>query len=104
MAELVGKRYASSLFEVGLELESIDKFKNQLEFIKETFLSEEKLLDILEHPRISKDEKRKLVVAIFDKNISQELLNLLFIIIDKRREKSIKNIILFSKTIKIYWK
>lgn len=93
MAELVGRRYASSLFEVALELESIDKFKNQLEFIKETFLSEEKLLEILEHPMISKDEKRKLVEAIFDKNIAQELLNLLFIIIDKRREKSIMDIV-----------
>lgn len=93
MAELVGKRYASSLFEVGLELENIEEFHSQLQFIKETLISEEKLLQILEHPRIAKDEKRKLVESIFKKNISREVLNFLYVIIDKKRESSIMDIV-----------
>lgn len=93
MAELISKRYASSLFEVGLELNNIDEFQNQLGLIKKTFESEEKLLQILEHPRISKNEKRDLIDSIFKKEVSQEVLNFLFIIIDKRREKNIIDII-----------
>ena len=93
MAELVGKRYASSLFEVGLEFKNIDEFQKQLKFIKDTLLSEEKLLEILEHPRISEGEKKKLVESIFGKNVSEEVLNFLYIIIDKRRESSIIDIV-----------
>lgn len=93
MAELVGKRYASSLFEVGIELKKLDDFHSQLELIKKTFLSEEKLLQILEHPRISKGEKRSLVENIFKQSVSKEILNFLFIIIDKRREASLMDIV-----------
>lgn len=93
MAELVGKRYASSLFEVALELKKIDNFHSQLEFIREVFTSEEKLLAILEHPRISRGEKRSLIENIFKANVSKEILNFLFIIIDKRREDSLMDII-----------
>ena len=74
MAELVGKRYASSLFEVALELKKIDNFHSQLEFIKEIFTSEEKLLTILEHPRISRSEKRSLIENIFKANVSKEYI------------------------------
>lgn len=93
MAELVGKRYASSLFDVAVDLNKIDDFHSQLEFIKNIFSSEGKLLTILEHPRISRGEKRNLVEEIFKKSVSQELLNFLFIIIDKRREDSLMDII-----------
>lgn len=93
MAELVGKRYASSLFEVGLELGRIDDFHSQMKFVGETFKSEEKLLLILEHPRISSKEKQDLVNSIFGKNVSDEIINFLSIVIDKRREDSIMDII-----------
>lgn len=93
MAELVGKRYASSLFEVGIELKKVDDFHRQIGFIKETFQSEERLLQILEHPRISRKEKHELIKDIFGKNISDKILNFLFIIIDKRREDSIMDIV-----------
>nr|WP_300006060.1 F0F1 ATP synthase subunit delta [Tissierella sp.] len=93
MAELVGKRYASSLFDVAVDLKKIDDFHSQLEFIKNIFNSESKLITILEHPRISRGEKKTLVEDIFKKNISQEILNFLFIIIDKRREDSLMDII-----------
>lgn len=103
MAELVGKRYASSLFEVAVDLKKTDDFHSQLQFIKEAFLSEAKLLTILEHPRISRGEKRDLIQNIFGKNVSQEILNFLFVVIDKRREDSLMDIIKeYNKVFKEY--
>ena len=93
MAELAAKRYATSLFEVGRELNKIDDFHSQLEFIGKVFNSEEKLLQILEHPRISKREKRTVVEELFKKDLADEVLNFLFIIIDKRREDSFMDMI-----------
>ena len=99
MAELVGKRYATSLFEVALELKKTDDFHSQLEFIKETLNSEEKILQILNHPRISKKEKRDVMENIFGKHVSKEVLNFLFIIIDRRREANLIDMVVEYNTL-----
>ena len=46
MAELINRRYALSLLEAGLDLEKLEVFHNELKFVEETFLGEEKLLEI----------------------------------------------------------
>ena len=89
MGKLIGSRYASSLFDVGLELGKIEEFYGELEAINKHFNQEEKLFQIFIHPRISKDEKRSMINEIFGKNISNELINFLYIIIDKTREKNL---------------
>lgn len=93
MAKLIGNRYASSLFDVGLELGKIEEFYGELGFINDIFMSEEKLFQIFTHPRISKDEKKSLVNEILLDRISKEVLNFLYIIIDKRREENLFEII-----------
>ncbi|NLY45609.1 MAG: F0F1 ATP synthase subunit delta [Tissierella sp.] len=93
MAKLIGNRYASSLFEVGLELGKTEDFYEELESINNLFNTEEKLFQIFIHPRISKDEKKSLVNQILKNGISKEVLNFLYIIIDKRREKNLFEII-----------
>lgn len=93
MATLIGNRYASSVFEVGMELGKIEDFFKELNYVYNVFKSEEKLFQIFTHPRISKDEKKSLINEVFTNNISDEVFNFLFIIIDKRREKNLFDII-----------
>lgn len=93
MAELVSSRYALALFEVGLELEKINEFNEGLNFLKAIFEKETKLLQILSHPKIDKNEKKDLINNLFKGRISSEMMNFLYILIDKRREDSILNII-----------
>ena len=93
MAKLIGNRYASSLFEVGLELGKIEGFYGELDFINKLFNSEEELFQIFTHPRISKNEKKSLINEVLKNNISKEVFNFLYIIIDKRREKDLFDII-----------
>lgn len=93
MAELVSKRYAISIFEAGLELEKIDLFFDELKFLEQVFKLEEKLFEIINNPRITKSEKKSLVTEIFKDKLSQEMLNFIYIIIDKGREKYIFDII-----------
>ena len=89
MGKLIGSRYASSLFDAGLELGKVDKFYEELELINTHFNQEDKLFQIFIHPRISKDEKKSMVKEIFGNNVSNELLNFLYIIIDKTRERNL---------------
>src|SRR5699024_4903664 len=93
MAELINDRYAGSLFEAALDLGEIENFYKELNNIKEIFLSENQLIQILRHPRISKDEKKSLIGEIFGGKIYQELINFFYIIIDRRREKYLYGII-----------
>lgn len=103
MAELVGKRYSASLFEVGIELDKMDTFHKEINFIKDIIEENNSILKILEHPEISKREKRDVVEEIFGEMVSKEMLNFLFITIDKRREKNIINIVdEFNKLFKDY--
>lgn len=93
MAELISNRYALALFEAGLDLEKTNEFKKELDFLKVVFEKEKKLLQILNHPKINKGEKRELIDKIFKERISQEMVNFLYILIDKRREGYILEII-----------
>ena len=93
MAKLVGNRYASALFEAGIDLDKIKEFNQELDFLKGVFEGEEKLLQILHHPKITEVEKVSLIDNLFKDRISQELINFLYILIDKRREGHILEII-----------
>ncbi|RKD31532.1 F0F1 ATP synthase subunit delta [Thermohalobacter berrensis] len=92
MAKLVSKRYAEALFEVALEMDKLDNFKEEISDISNVFESEEKLKIVFEHPKLSKKEKKDIVDSIFKDRVSQEILNLLYIIIDKGRERYITEI------------
>lgn len=92
MAKLVSNRYANALFEAGLELDKLKEFQKDLEYINNILEYEPKIQAILSHPKISKDEKKDLLNNIFGKNVSQEMLNFLYIIVDKRREKHLMEI------------
>ena len=93
MAKLVANRYASALFEAGIDLEKIKLFNDELDFLGKTFKEEEKLLQILDHPKIGKVEKRDLIDSIFKERLSEEMINFLYILIDKRREGHILEIV-----------
>lgn len=93
MAKLVSSRYSLALFEVGLELDKIEDFHRDLDFLAKTFENEPKLADILNHPKIGKDEKRSLIDKIFGKMLNLEVINFIYILIDKRREENIISIV-----------
>jgi F-type H+-transporting ATPase subunit delta len=87
MAKLIANRYANALFEAGTELNKLEEFQKDLNLIKDVLEKEPKIEIILAHPKISKDEKKDLLNNIFGKSVSGEMLNFLYIIIDKRRER-----------------
>lgn len=93
MAKLVSNRYASALFQAGIDLDKIKDFNRELNFLEKVFKGEEKLLQILHHPKIGKAEKRDLVDKLFKEKLSEEMVNFLYILIDKRRQGYILEIV-----------
>lgn len=90
MEKLVGKRYAEALFETGIELEKLDEFKNEVKFVSDVLDENKGLRVIFEHPKVSKSEKKDIINSLFKDRVSQEVLNLCYITVDKGRERYIR--------------
>ncbi len=93
MGKLIGDRYALSIFSVGLEMGKVEEFYGQLKGIDSLFKKEDKLFQIFIHPRITKDEKKSIIDEIFINRIAKQINNFFYILIDKRREKFLFEII-----------
>ncbi len=92
MAKLIGKRYAEALYEVALELDKLEEFKEEIKAISQVLENEPKLKTIFEHPKLSKNEKKDIVDSIFKGRVSQEVLNLCYILVDKGRETHLADV------------
>jgi len=93
MAELVQQRYAKALFEVAVELKKEDSFLEELNSLDRVFKENDGLLKILKAPMVSKDEKKTLIDEIFANKISNESINFLKVLVDKKRFESFHQIV-----------
>lgn len=92
MAKLVGKRYAEALYEVAVESDKLQEYKQEIKAVTGIFSENPELYNIFTHPRVTKDEKKNMMDELFKGKISQEVLNLFYIIIDKGRENDLEDI------------
>ena len=84
MADL-GIRYATALFEISQEGGMLSDYLEQAQLVRDNIESEESQR-VLTHPRISSDEKFAFLENAFGKNIHQDLLGFMRLVISKNRE------------------
>ena len=93
MAELaVGNVYGSALYQAACDVGKKEEILNEAKELLKIFNQEKDLFAFFESPIISGIEKKKVV----DGNSSEELLNFLFIMIDKGRTRH------FARAVKVY--
>lgn len=93
MAKLAAKTYGDSLFELALEEGKVELFLEEAGFVLQVLTENEDLVKLMTHPKISKEEKEKVVENIFKSNISDEMTGFLVIVIKKGRFKEMKAIL-----------
>ncbi|RYM05520.1 F0F1 ATP synthase subunit delta [Sporolactobacillus sp. THM7-7] len=93
MSEMVARRYAQALIEVAEERGMIDAFEEQLIDVRRTLAGNSELRRVLLHPQISGEEKKQLVNTLFSGRAGQEVLNLLKLLIDRKRESIIDEVL-----------
>ncbi|CAM3128367.1 F0F1 ATP synthase subunit delta [Sporolactobacillus spathodeae] len=93
MSEIVANRYAEALFEVAEERQLIDAIETQLTSVTDTLSNNEELRRVLQHPQISADEKKALVDGLFKDAVGLEVSNLLKLLIDRKRESIINDVL-----------
>jgi F-type H+-transporting ATPase subunit delta len=105
MAKLIDKTYGDALFELALENHKIDLYFEESKEVLEVLNSNEELLKLLNHPKISKEEKEKVIENVFKGRISDDLTGFFVLIVKKDRQGMIKEILsYFISKIKEYKK
>jgi len=97
MAELaVDLTYGTALMEAAQDVGKQQEILEEGQQIVEILQNEPDLKAFIDYPAISADEKKKALQEIFEGRICQELMNFLFVLIDKRRAGR------FERIIKVY--
>ncbi len=99
MAELtVEITYGKALYEAARDVDKVDTIREELNEIGTVFQNNPEFSEFFCTPVISGPEKKQVVEQIFGDRISEETLNFLLVLIDKRR------MISFNRIVKEYHK
>ena len=83
MAKLVSKTYGDALFELALENNQLDQMLDEVKAVSEAIAQSEDLTKLMNHPKIVKEDKIKVIEDIFTGHVSKELVGLMRMIVEK---------------------
>lgn len=92
MAKLVSKTYGDALFELALEENVLDTLFQEVQVISEVLRTNDELMKLLNHPKIVKEEKIKIIENVFKERVSSHLTGFLKIVVTKDRYNQIPEI------------
>ena len=95
MAKLVSKTYGDALFELALEADKLDLFLEEVKAVAEAMEQNEDLTRLMNHPKIVKEEKMKLIEDIFKGHVSDELVGLMRMVVEKGPYNELGSIFLY---------
>ena len=94
MAELtVDMTYGKALFEAATDVNKTDLILEEAMELLDVFKNNPEFYEFIKTPVISAAEKKQSISKIFSGKICDELIHLLWILIDKRRTREFENII-----------
>jgi F-type H+-transporting ATPase subunit delta len=79
----VSKTYGDALFELALETDRLDDMLEEVKAVSQALRDNEELTRLMNHPKIVKEEKIKLIEDIFKGRTSDELVGLMRMIVEK---------------------
>lgn len=83
MAKLVSKTYGDALFAVAVEENRIDEFYADVQELMEVLRTNEELNKLMDHPKIIKEDKIKIIEETFTGRIAKEIVGLMTLLIMK---------------------
>lgn len=95
MAKLVGTTYGEALFELAVEEGKEDEFLGEITQLKKLLFKNPDFGKLMNHPKILKEDKLKVLEEVFKGRISAELLGFLHLIITKDRYGDIDGSVYF---------
>lgn len=81
---VVAKRYADALFQLANEKDIVEKLISELQIVKEVFTDGDEIVNFLTHPRVTNDQKVKLIDESF-KACDRNVVNTLKLLVERNR-------------------
>lgn len=101
MVSIVGKRYGNALFSLALDSKQIDEIKENTTLMIETFKGNSDFNDVISHPRISNEEKIKLIKSVFQDNLHESMEGTINLLANKGRITNLIEILeVYEKLVK----
>lgn len=85
MASIIAKRYGKALFDLAREKTGLDRMQADADQIESVWKSQPQLKDMLLLPTMPKEEEKRVLAAIMGCEVSEDMLGLLYLLIDKGR-------------------
>lgn len=95
MAKLISKTYGEALVELAVEESKVDVFVEEINAILQILEENKEFGDLMNHPKIVKEEKINVIESVFKGRISDELLGFFVLIIEKDRYSQLNDILLY---------
>jgi F-type H+-transporting ATPase subunit delta len=93
MAKLISKTYGDALFELALETDKLDALQEEVEAVMEVLHTNKEFIKLMCHPRISREEKKQMIITVFQGKVSDELIGFFTTIEGKGRFQEIESIL-----------
>ena len=93
MAKLVSKTYGDALFAVALESNRMDEFFEAVKVVAEILHENMEFGKLMNHPKIMKEDKVKIVEETFGKKIPDEMVGIMVLMVTKGRANEILPVI-----------
>jgi len=89
----VARVYARALFDIGVEDGSLGRIYDDLQGVKAAAESSTEAVQFLNSPKLRREDKIRVMDEIFKDHVSRPVLGLLHVLVEKRRESVLDNII-----------
>ena len=93
MAKLISKTYGDALFETAQEEDRMDEFFEEAKAVADVLRTSGEFAQLMNHPKIVKDEKIKIVQETFGSRISEELIRLMTLMVSKGRQSEMLSVL-----------
>ena len=88
----VARRYAEAVFALAKEQNQIDLYQQQLNLVLDSLEAVPEFKSYFYNFIVPVEEKKDILKKIFQQDLSENLLNFLFLLVDKRREANLAGI------------
>jgi len=95
MAKLVSNTYGDALFELALEEQTLDAMYEEVKTVSEALDANPELSQLMSHPKIVKEEKIQVLETIFSGRISNELMGLMKLIVEKDHYNEMQKVFVY---------
>lgn len=89
----VPRRYAQALLMIATEKNALEQYEKELEAFAQILREEPDLKKVMDNPKILPEEKKKILKNIIQDRFDPLVSNFLFLVVDKRREDILTDII-----------